>query len=186
MKMLVPILVGSAFLFSFTKKKKTFTPGTGMMGEYFSYDEFIDSPTCEHAGVNNEPTEAEIENGIALVYFILDPLRKILDRPIIVNSFFRGHDCNTINNGAEDSKHLQGKAADIKVIVNGQKDNGLIVRALIDNNLPFDRMILEYGSLSNPSWIHVEYDYDKPASDQRRIVMRLDDTGTRELNINNL
>lgn len=151
----------------------------GMIGKYFSFDELIDSPTCEHAGIDNMPNAEQIDNARAVVYNLLDPIREHIGRPLFVNSFFRGHDCNQEIGGADESKHLDAMAADVATFVDGERRNELILNAVKNLDLDFDRIILEYGTLDNPQWVHIEY--DRTRNEQRRQILRIDDSGTNYL-----
>jgi len=147
----------------------------GMMGEHFTFDEFINSPTCENAGIDNTPTPAQIEAGKLLAYYILDPVRNWIDDAVIVNSWLRDDDCNEEVGGVPGSAHTTGGTADVKYLdENGNKKNWLIVRAVLHLDLPFDRMLLEHGDDFNPSWVHLEFDPDKSPGQQRGEIWRID------------
>lgn len=145
----------------------------GYLGKYFSVDEFTSSNTCESQGIDNTPTPKHTANAMALVREILDPIREYIGRPVVVTSFYRSPQCNAAIGGARESKHMLGKAADIQVFVNGQRRNDLILSAVKNLDLPFDRLIREKGSWSNPQWIHIEFDADKPISAQRKQYLRI-------------
>lgn len=171
------ILIGSGValvLLLLSKRTKANTNmGAGMLGKYFSYDELIDSPTCESEGIDNTPNADQIANAQALVENVLDPIREYIDLPVIVTSFFRGQECNDEIGGADESKHLEAKAADIVTFKDGIRRNDLILDAVEALDLPFDRLIREKGTFDNPQWIHIEFDRDKPISQQRRQYLRI-------------
>lgn len=79
--------------------------------KYFSLKEL----THTDEPLNNQPkTFGEVVNLLALQFF-LDSLREKLGKPIIVNSAFRSADVNIAVGGADNSYHLDGLAADIRV-----------------------------------------------------------------------
>lgn len=145
----------------------------GMIGKYFSFDEVIDSPTCEAQGIENIPNANALSNAQALVQYVLDPLREYVGRPILVTSFYRSEQCNNEIGGAENSRHKLGKAADIQLFIDGVRRNDLLLDAIDDLNLPFDRLIREYGTYDNPQWLHIEYDNDKPPGQQQQQYLRI-------------
>ena len=145
----------------------------GMIGKYFSLDEVIDSPTCEAQGINNIPGTNELNNAQALVRYVLDPLREYIGRPILVTSLYRSNECNNEVGGAEHSRHKLGKAADIQLWIDGVRRNDLLLDAIDLLNLPFDRLIREYGTFDNPQWIHVEYDNNKAPGQQQQQYLRI-------------
>lgn len=145
----------------------------GMIGKYFSLDEVVDSPTCEAQGINNQPSARQWNNARAVVRYLLDPIREYIDAPVIVTSFYRSDECNDEVGGADESKHKEAKAADIQVFVNGERRNDLILQAVANLDLPFDRLIREYGTFDNPQWIHIEYDADKEPGEQRKQYLRI-------------
>jgi len=173
------ILTGAAlFLLSFKKNKGSSVVQPGMVGKYFSYDEVMDSPTCEAHHLHNTPDEYHLYRAMLLAENILDPIREWLDNPIVVNSWYRSPECNAENKGKPNSKHMTGGAADIETYIDGQSRNDLIVRAVLHLDLPFDKIILEKGNWKNPNWIHIEYD---PEQTRKKIVVLKNDGDTYEL-----
>lgn len=172
------LITAGLTLFLLTRSKKSSgssgTIAAGMMGEHFSFDEFVRSHTCEDAGINNDPSPDQINAGKLLTLYILDPIRNWIDDEIIVNSWLRTDDCNDEVGGVPGSSHTTGGTADIKYVDQGVKKNWLIVRAALHLDLPFDRMLLEHGDDDNPQWIHIEFDPDKSPQDQRGQIWRID------------
>ncbi len=98
----------------------------------------------------NEPNQEQIKNLRLLVEKVLDPARDELGAPIIVSSGFRSPEVNKAINGAKNSQHLKGQAADISC-----HDNKKLFRIIQD--MEFDQLIYEFGDENQPSWIHVSY-----------------------------
>lgn len=116
------------------------------LSENFTLEELIFTET----GLNNYPNNIEIENLKKLVVNILQPLRNYIKRPIHINSCFRNPIVNREVDGANNSAHLFGRAADITL--GNKKDNELMFN-WIKNNCKFRQLINE----KNFSWVHVEY-----------------------------
>ena len=87
--------------------------------KYFSVTEFLRSDEAENHQVSNMPADEELlavlNNIKALVTNVLDPLRAMIGRPIIITSGYRSQRVNELVGGSKTSQHLSGKAADIHV-----------------------------------------------------------------------
>lgn len=100
-----------------------------------------------------EKADAKIIGAItALIENVLDPARKALGKPIIINSGYRSLEHNKKIGGAVNSQHCKGEAADIELGAQSKQENKLLFD-YIKNNLEFDQLIDE----KNLSWVHVSY-----------------------------
>lgn len=113
----------------------------------FTLDELIVSPTAVRHGIDNTPGEAEAENLRRLCELVLQPLRDLLARPIVVTSGYRCPELNRLVGGAKNSAHLHGLAADI--LVPGMTPREVCL-ALDASPIPFHKAIEEFGQ-----WTHV-------------------------------
>ena len=111
--------------------------------KYFSIEELCRSETADAKGIDNRPSAVARENLEALVFNVLDPLREVFGKPIIVNSGYRSTLLNNILGGARSSQHTRGEAADITA--EDVKDNKQLFE-IIRENLPFDQLIWEKGT----------------------------------------
>ena len=98
----------------------------------------------------NVPNVEQTENLKLLVEKVLDPAREELQAPIKITSGFRSIEVNKAVNGAANSQHLSGQAADIVCF-----DNKKLFRILQD--MEFDQLIYEFGNEEQPGWIHVSF-----------------------------
>lgn len=119
------------------------------VGEFFTLDEFTVSQTATRRGIPNDPPEDVIDSIQALCLKILDPLRRKLGKPIVINSGYRSPELNKAIGGAATSQHCKGEAADI--ICPGVQVSDL-VKAIREMDLPFDQLIDEFED-----WTHVSY-----------------------------
>lgn len=130
--------------------------------KYFTISELCASSVAKQQGIDNTPTKTIEYNLTKLVDAILDPLRVLYGKPIIVSSGYRSPKLNKAVGGASSSQHLTGQAADIYVRNSNGTVNTTETRKLydliVDNKLPYDQVILEKGTVANPQWIHVSYD----------------------------
>jgi hypothetical protein len=117
----------------------------------------------------NGATKEYEDNMRALIENVLDPLREQYGHPIYVSSGYRCPKLNNAVNGAINSQHMRGEAADIyaKGIWDGGSQSAMTASG--EENLKLARMIAEAGNFDqmileevgewdlNPRWIHVSY-----------------------------
>lgn len=123
------------------------------------------------------PPEAIIKKLTALCEHLLEPLYVAIKakHPTALFKQTNGYRCPVVNKaagGAESSQHLFGEASDNELYIDGKEDNIEMAKLVLENNLDFDQMIVEYGTLERPDWIHLSWDLDKPK--QRRMILRVD------------
>ena len=120
-----------------------------------TYAEAIHSSTAKREQIDNTPSPSQIESMKLLSQKIFEPLRKWVDGPIKVNSFFRSAALNSKIGGATSSQHCKGQAIDIDDVY-GKKSNAEMY-GWIKENLSFDQMIWEFGTDMQPNWVHISY-----------------------------
>lgn len=128
--------------------------------KYFSIAEFLRSDAAEKYQVSNIPSDEELltvlNNVNALVNSVLDPLRAMVGRPIIITSGYRSRQINELVGGSKTSQHLTGQAADFHVRgFTPQQMN--VVYQTIQMLFDFDQLIF-YPS---KNIIHVSWNGDK-------------------------
>lgn len=124
-----------------------------------TYAEAIHSSTAKRKQIDNTPSPTQIEAMKLLAEKVFEPLRRWVDGPIKVNSFFRSSSLNEAIGGAASSQHCKGQAMDIDDVY-GIKSNAEMYN-WIKENLDFDQMIWEFGDDDNPDWVHVSYVNEK-------------------------
>lgn len=123
------------------------------MGKYFTINELTKSSTAQRLHINNNPTQEVKDNLNKLIDNVLDPLRELYGKPIIVNSGYRCTKLNKAIGGAKNSQHLVGQASDIRTVQNTKESNKELFDLIKNSKLPFDQLINEYDY----NWIHVSY-----------------------------
>ena len=132
----------------------------------FSLEEMYRSDTAQRCGIDNKPqTEEVVENLRALCLEVLQPLRDHLGKPVVVSSGYRCKDLNKKVGGVENSQHLKGEAADIKV---RDREELIDVMRYIMDETDFDQLIREKSG--STEWVHVSH---KRNGNNRRMVLRL-------------
>jgi hypothetical protein len=139
----------------------------------FTLEEFTRSTTADRLGIDNTPNPSEIANIERLCVQILQPARLALG-PIQISSGFRSNKLNVAVGGVPNSAHRLGFAADVVPVNVGT----LELAKWIKNNTSFDQVILEFGTPTNPNWIHVSAD---PIG--RKQVLRASGTPTQYVSI---
>ena len=125
------------------------------ISKHITYKEGVYSITALRLGLNNDPTKAHLTNMELLAEKVFEPLRKHVNGPIKINSFYRGPELNKAIGGSSKSQHCEGRAMDIDDNY-GYMSNADMFE-YIKNNLSFDQMIWEFGNSDNPDWVHVSY-----------------------------
>jgi zinc D-Ala-D-Ala carboxypeptidase len=120
--------------------------------------------------VDNTPSAAQVENLRTLCEKVLQPLRDAVG-PVNVTSGFRNKEVNALVNGARNSDHLHGYAADLQSPDGNHKKLFDYIKA----NLMFSQLIWEFGGDAQPQWVHVSYN----PNDLKREILRARNVGKR-------
>lgn len=124
------------------------------ISKHITYAEAIKSQQAVRMRLSNEPTPEHLDNMKYLAENVFEPLRAHFGKPIAVTSFYRSEVVNRAIGGSLTSQHLQGEAMDIDAQVFGGLTNAEVFN-WIRQNLNFDQLLWEYGSVSEPDWVHV-------------------------------
>ena len=125
--------------------------------KYFTMTELTASATARRKGIDNTPDMQAKASLTALVANILDPLRELYGKPIVVTSGFRSVKLNRAVGGAVRSQHCKGEAADIRCVSDSRAENKRLFELIQKSGLPFDQLIDEY----NYDWVHVSFSEGK-------------------------
>jgi zinc D-Ala-D-Ala carboxypeptidase len=136
--------------------------------------EVIRSETAKRKGINNMPTPEHIENFKKLAEKIFQPIREHFGVPIHISSGYRSKELNTAIGGSLTSQHCQGEAIDIDM--DGTSITNKQIFDFIKDNLDFDQMIWEFGTETNPDWVHVSYE---STGKQRKQILKAVKQGGR-------
>lgn len=123
-----------------------------LKSEFFTLDELIKSSTAKKLKIDNTPNEEVLKNLQYGVDMVLDPLRRIIQKPIIITSGYRCEKLNKAVGGVSNSWHQQGNAADIHIT--DEEDARKIFEIL--KTLPsVDTILFEHSRTAQ--WIHVQW-----------------------------
>lgn len=140
----------------------------------FNLSELTASDTAARHGWTNDPGEAEMAN-LRRLAGLLEEVRSLLGKPIIVSSGYRSLKVNAAVGSKETSQHVSGCAADIKV--SGMVPSS-VVRAIIAAKLPYDQVIQEFSTPSGGGWTHISV--PNTVTEKPRLqALIIDSSGTR-------
>mgnify|MGYP003625602486 FL=1 len=125
------------------------------ISKHITYKEATRSVTALRLGIENVPNDYELQNMELIAEKVFEPLRKAVNGPIKINSFFRCEELNKAIGGSSRSQHCQGRAIDIDDVY-GYVSNSYMYYYIKDN-LDFDQLIWEFGTDTEPDWVHVSY-----------------------------
>jgi hypothetical protein len=120
--------------------------------------EVMRSETAKRKGISNMPTPEHIENFKKLAENVFQPIREHFGVPIHLSSGYRSAALNKAVGGASSSQHCKGEAIDIDM--DGTTVTNKQIFEFVRDNVNFDQMIWEFGTDTNPDWVHVSYNSD--------------------------
>lgn len=127
-----------------------------IQSEFFTLRELTNSSTASRNNIDNTPSAEIIRNLQYGVDMVLDPLRRLYGKPIIITSGYRCPELNKKVGGVANSWHTLGNAADIHV-------SSLAEASKIFSNLQkipsVDTALFEHSK--NGQWLHVQWNMSK-------------------------
>jgi zinc D-Ala-D-Ala carboxypeptidase len=129
------------------------------LSKHLLLEEVIKSDTAKRLGISNQPTPEHINNLKLVAEKIFEPIRNHFKKPIFVSSGYRSKELNAATPGASTtSQHSSGEALDLDQDSMKTGITNKMVFDFIKDNLVFDQLIWEFGTDSNPDWVHVSYE----------------------------
>lgn len=140
------------------------------LSKNFSLQELVASATASKYGIKNTPNAEQLQNLKNLTEQILQPIRDAWGSTIIVSSGFRCPALNKKVNGAKNSDHVYGAAADIHTLADTIPENkklwDLIIKLKNEGKIKCRQIINEY----NYNWIHVSINHKKNSYKNNQIL----------------
>ena len=130
------------------------------LSKNFSLAEFTESNTATRNGIDNNPSAEHIHNLVELCENVLQPLRDRIGSSIRVTSGYRSEALNNAIGGSKTSDHSHGRAADIKLVINGVNISEELYHGIKAMGVPFKQLIWEFGDDDTPQWVHIAFDKD--------------------------
>lgn len=129
------------------------------LSEHLDLSEVTRSESAKRNGISNMPTEQHIANFKLLAEKIFEPIRNHFRCPIHISSGYRSAELNrAIKGSSATSQHCTGEAIDVDMDGSSNGVTNKMVFDFIKDNLEFDQLIWEFGTASNPDWVHVSYE----------------------------
>ena len=153
------------------------------ISKHITYKEGTRSVTALRLGIENVPNDYELQNMELIAEKVFEPLREAVNGPIKINSFFRCEELNKAIGGSSRSQHCQGRAIDIDDVY-GYVSNSYMYYYIKDN-LDFDQLIWEFGTDTEPDWVHVSY-VDSDSNRKRCLLAYKEDGKTKYKDISNV
>jgi zinc D-Ala-D-Ala carboxypeptidase len=137
--------------------------------KHFTLQELTHSDIAQRHSLDNTPDKKIIPNLIRVAE-LLEDVRALFNKPIIVNSGYRSVAVNALLGSKPTSQHCIGCAADIRI-------EGLtpdeIVKKIVKSDIQYDQVIREFDS-----WVHISI----PKTEghiARKNALIIDKNGTR-------
>lgn len=138
------------------------------ISKHITYKEATHSATAVRKGIDNSPTDFELQRMKLVAEKVFEPVREWYGKPIRINSFFRSVATNRAVGGSKTSQHRWGEAIDI----DANEDN-LKIALWIKEKLDFDQLIIEgVDNKKNIAWIHVSY--TTPDRNRKQVLIMKD------------
>jgi hypothetical protein len=140
------------------------------MGQRLTANFTLAELTKTRFSLDNTPSPKVVENLQLLCEKVLQPLRDAVG-PVNVTSGYRSKAVNEAVNGARNSDHLWGYAADLQ----SPDGNHRKLYDWLKANAMFTQLIYEFGNDTQPQWVHVSYN----PKDLKREILRARNVGKR-------
>ena len=138
------------------------------LSPHFTLAELTASQTAARLGINNTPPPS-IVDALRKTSQLLEQVRALLGKPIIVSSGYRAPHVNRAVGGAANSAHMLGCAADFACPAFGSPLE--VCRAIAQSDIAYDQLIHEFRA-----WVHIAW-----SPQPRRMVLTIDGAGTRSV-----
>ena len=135
-----------------------------MASPNFSMDELTHSDTAARHGIDNTPNDNEKENLYKLAMEMEDVRELLNNKPIFVSSGYRSLALNELLGSKKTSSHIKGLAVDFTCRQFGTPNE--IVFALINSDIPYDQVILEFDR-----WVHLSFCEDQETPRRQALVI---------------
>jgi zinc D-Ala-D-Ala carboxypeptidase len=140
------------------------------ISEHLSLAEVTRSETAKRKGISNMPTEEHIQNFKLLAENVFEKIRAHFGCPIHISSGYRSKELNDAIGGSQTSQHSKGQAIDIDMDGSGDGVSNADIYNFIKDNIEFDQLIWEFGTDTNPDWVHVSYAQGKNRKQKLKAV----------------
>ena len=128
------------------------------------------SDAAKRHGIDNTPTAEHLENFKLLAEKVFEPIRLHFKTPIFISSGYRSKALNDFIKGSPNSQHCKGQAIDIDMDASNSGVTNKMIFDFIVSRLEWDQIVWEFGTDSNPDWVHVSYSKEKNRKQKLKAV----------------
>ena len=154
------------------------------LSKNFTLQELTASNTALRLGIDNTPTKEGIIKLRLLAANLLQPIRDCLSAPIRITSGYRSPALSQAIGSSANSQHCRYEAVDCQFVKRGKMDNLKIYQAVMDLDLDFDQMILEFGTppptaqrdTDSPAWVHISW---KVVDNRKQVLVAYKDINNK-------
>lgn len=156
------------------------------VSEYVDYSEVIASNTATARGLDNNPSDEQLELISACAKAIFDPLREAAGGPVKINSVFRSDSLNEAISGSKTSQHSVGldpsknsyggafDVDDYYYFKDKSNMDNVQMAHWINENCDYDQLIYEFPQSGYPKWVHFSYRPDGKNRNMALIATKID------------
>jgi hypothetical protein len=125
------------------------------LSKNITLEDFTRSQTASRNGIKEQfnPPPEVIECAKDLCENVIEKLINLFP-DLKLSSGYRCQKVNSLIGGSKSSQHCLGQASDLIIY---SKSNIEIAKAVLLTKMIFDQMIIEFGTMEKPSWIHLSY-----------------------------
>jgi zinc D-Ala-D-Ala carboxypeptidase len=151
------------------------------LSKNFTLKELTRSNTALRLGIDNTPSKEGIYKLTLLATDLLQPIRERLGA-LRITSGYRSAKLSEVIGSSANSQHCRYEAVDIQYFKRGNTDNLMIYQTLVDLDLDFDQLILEFGNATeyidptHPDWIHLSW---KVIDNRRQVLVAYKDINNK-------
>ena len=151
------------------------------LSKNFTLQELIKSDTALRLNMDNTPTKEGIIKLRLLAANLLQPIRNELGS-IRITSGYRSPALSQAIGSSANSQHCRYEAVDCQLVKRGKMDNIKIYQAVMDLDLDFDQMILEFGDSTEynhpqrPAWVHISW---KVVDNRKQVLVAYKDINNK-------
>lgn len=127
-----------------------------IQSEFFTLRELTKSSTASRYHIDNTPSDDVVRNLQYGVNMVLDPLRRLYGKPIVITSGYRSTELNKRVGGVSNSWHTQGNAADIHV---SSVTEATEIFSYLQKIPSVDTALFEHST--SGQWLHVQWNMQK-------------------------
>jgi zinc D-Ala-D-Ala carboxypeptidase len=142
------------------------------LSPHFSLEELTRSPTAARLGIDND-LPIDLLGSAKRTCEGLELVRSLLgDNPIRISSGYRCLALNSAIGSKHTSQHVKAEAVDFTCPTFG--DPRMIMKAIMESDIPYHQVILEHYDGNGGGWVHISF-----SDTNIKQALIIDNVGTR-------